>query len=127
MKKGIHPKYEETTITCVCGATHKTKSTGKDIHVDICSKCHPFYTGKQVFVDTAGRIERFKAKYKINQSKVAGKDKPKEKQKVSVEVKEEPKNEIKEEIKEEVKKEDEVQVKENKDKKESEETKEESK
>lgn len=65
MKKDIHPKYEETTITCVCGNKFKTKSTASDIHVEICSKCHPFYTGKQVFVDTAGRIERFNQKYKI--------------------------------------------------------------
>ena len=65
MKKDIHPKYEETTVTCVCGNKFKTKSTASDIHVEICSKCHPFYTGKQVFVDTAGRIERFNQKYKI--------------------------------------------------------------
>ena len=65
MKKDIHPKYEETTVTCVCGNKFKTKSTATDIHVEICSKCHPFYTGKQVFVDTAGRIERFNQKYKI--------------------------------------------------------------
>lgn len=65
MKKGIHPKYEETTITCVCGNSYKTRSTVKDLHVDICSKCHPFFTGKQVFVDTAGRIERFNKKYKV--------------------------------------------------------------
>jgi large subunit ribosomal protein L31 len=64
MKQGIHPKYEETTITCVCGSVITTKSTAKNIHVDICSKCHPFYTGKQMFVDTAGRIERFNKKYK---------------------------------------------------------------
>lgn len=65
MKKDIHPKYEETTVTCVCGNKFTTKSTASDIHVEICSKCHPFYTGKQVFVDTAGRIERFNQKYKI--------------------------------------------------------------
>lgn len=68
MKKGIHPKYEEKTFTCVCGATHKTMSTATNLHVDICSKCHPFFTGKQVFVDTAGRIERFNQKYKIKDS-----------------------------------------------------------
>ncbi|MBN2545677.1 MAG: 50S ribosomal protein L31 [Spirochaetes bacterium] len=65
MKKGIHPKYEETTITCVCGNSYKIKSTASNLHVDICSKCHPFFTGKQVFVDTAGRIERFNKKYKV--------------------------------------------------------------
>ena len=65
MKKDIHPKYEETTVTCVCGNSFKTKSTASKVHVDICSSCHPFFTGKQVFVDTAGRIERFNQKYKI--------------------------------------------------------------
>ena len=68
MKKGIHPKYEETTVTCVCGNAFKTKSTAKNIHIEICSKCHPFYTGKQVFVDTAGRIERFNKKYKMKKT-----------------------------------------------------------
>lgn len=66
MRKGIHPKYQEATVTCVCGNTFKTQSTLKEIHVEICSKCHPFYTGNQHFVDTAGRIERFNKKYKIN-------------------------------------------------------------
>ncbi len=65
MKKGIHPTYEEATITCVCGNSFKTRSTVKNIHVDICSQCHPFFTGKQVYVDTAGRIERFQQKYGI--------------------------------------------------------------
>jgi large subunit ribosomal protein L31 len=65
MKKGIHPKYEEATVKCVCGNTFKTRSVVKEIHVEICSQCHPFYTGKQTLVDTAGRIERFKNKFKI--------------------------------------------------------------
>ncbi|MBN1834208.1 MAG: 50S ribosomal protein L31 [Spirochaetales bacterium] len=65
MKKDIHPKYEPTTITCVCGNVIETRSTVKDIHVEICSSCHPFFTGKQKLVDTAGRIERFKKKYSI--------------------------------------------------------------
>ena len=65
MKKGIHPKYEETTITCVCGNVLNTRSTVKDIQVEICSNCHPFFTGKQKLVDTAGRVERFKKKYNI--------------------------------------------------------------
>ncbi len=65
MKKGIHPKYERTTITCACGTVIETRSTQKDIKVEICSACHPFYTGKQKLVDTAGRIERFKKKYSI--------------------------------------------------------------
>lgn len=60
MKEGIHPKYEQTTIKCACGATFETGSTKKDLHVDICSKCHPFFTGKQKLIDTGGRIERFK-------------------------------------------------------------------
>ena len=65
MKKDIHPKYEPTTITCVCGNVIETRSTVKDIQVEICSNCHPFFTGKQKLVDTAGRIERFKKKYSI--------------------------------------------------------------
>ncbi len=69
MKAGIHPKYEMTTITCACGNVIKTKSTAKDIEVEICSKCHPFYTGKQKLVDTAGRVERFNKKYGIKTNK----------------------------------------------------------
>lgn len=65
MKQKIHPKYEATTITCVCGNSIETRSTTKDIKVEICSKCHPFFTGKQKLVDTAGRVERFKKKYNI--------------------------------------------------------------
>ena len=63
MKPEIHPKYNETTITCVCGNVIKTRSTVKDFHVEICSNCHPFFTGKQKLVDTAGRVERFRRKY----------------------------------------------------------------
>jgi large subunit ribosomal protein L31 len=63
MKEGIHPDYKETTITCVCGNVIKTKSTKQDIKVEICSQCHPFITGKQKIMDTAGRVERFKRKY----------------------------------------------------------------
>ena len=65
MKKAIHPKYEKTKITCVCGNVIETRSTAKNINVEICSNCHPFYTGKQKLLDTAGRIERFKKKYSI--------------------------------------------------------------
>lgn len=65
MKAGIHPNYVESTVKCVCGYTFKTESTNKEIHVEICSKCHPFYTGKQNLVDTAGRIEKFKTRYQI--------------------------------------------------------------
>jgi large subunit ribosomal protein L31 len=63
MKKGIHPKYEATTITCACGNVIPTKSTVKGIHVEICSSCHPYFTGKQKLVDTAGRVERFNKRY----------------------------------------------------------------
>ncbi len=63
MKKGIHPEYFSTTIRCACGNTIETRSTKKDIVVEICSKCHPFFTGKQKLVDPAGRVERFKRKY----------------------------------------------------------------
>ncbi len=65
MKSGIHPEYFETTISCACGEVIKTRSTKKDIRVEICSKCHPFFTGKQKIVDTAGRVERFRRKYGI--------------------------------------------------------------
>ncbi|OLC13352.1 MAG: 50S ribosomal protein L31 [Candidatus Rokubacteria bacterium 13_1_40CM_69_27] len=64
MKAGIHPEYVETTITCACGEAIHTRSTKPDIHVEICSRCHPFYTGKQKIIDTAGRVERFQRKYK---------------------------------------------------------------
>ena len=63
MREKIHPKYEEATITCVCGSVVKTMSTKKDIKVDICSNCHPYFTGKQKFVDSDGRVEKFKKKY----------------------------------------------------------------
>lgn len=67
MKEGIHPKYELTKITCACGNVIETRSTVKDISVEICSACHPFFTGKQKLVDTAGRIERFRRKYGIKE------------------------------------------------------------
>jgi large subunit ribosomal protein L31 len=63
MKANIHPKYLEVTVSCACGETFKTRSTKSDIRLEICSKCHPFFTGKQKLVDTAGRIERFQRKY----------------------------------------------------------------
>lgn len=64
MKADIHPGYEEITATCSCGATHKTRSTlCKDIHLDVCSACHPFYTGKQKVMDTGGRVDRFKKRF----------------------------------------------------------------
>ena len=64
MKVGIHPDYVDTTITCACGEVIQTRSTKPDIRVEVCSKCHPFYTGKQKLMDTAGRVERFQRKYK---------------------------------------------------------------
>ncbi|MDR2098237.1 MAG: 50S ribosomal protein L31 [Spirochaetaceae bacterium] len=67
MKDGIHPNYELTTITCACGNVIETRSTAKNIKVEICSACHPFFTGKQKLVDTAGRIERFRKKYNIKE------------------------------------------------------------
>ncbi|MEA1980158.1 MAG: 50S ribosomal protein L31 [candidate division Zixibacteria bacterium] len=63
MKAGIHPKYNELEVKCACGATFKTRSTSKEINVEICSNCHPFFTGKQKLIDTAGRVERFRQKY----------------------------------------------------------------
>ena len=63
MKEGIHPKYEQTTIRCACGNVIETRSTKKDIRVEVCSKCHPFFTGKQKMVDTGGRVSRFKKKF----------------------------------------------------------------
>ena len=63
MKPGIHPEYFETMVQCACGAKVETRTTLKDLHVEICSACHPFFTGKQKLLDTAGRIEKFKRKY----------------------------------------------------------------
>jgi len=63
MKKDIHPDYVECTVMCACGNTFKTMSTKKEIRVEICSQCHPFFTGKQKFVDSAGRVEKFRKKY----------------------------------------------------------------
>ena len=63
MKPGIHPDYKKTIVTCVCGNTFETRSTAGNLHVEICSACHPFFTGKQKLVDSAGRVERFNRKY----------------------------------------------------------------
>ncbi|MBM6918081.1 50S ribosomal protein L31 [Intestinimonas butyriciproducens] len=65
MKEGIHPQYNRTTIKCACGAEIETSSTKENIHVEICSNCHPFFTGKQKLVDTGGRVDRFKKKFNI--------------------------------------------------------------
>jgi large subunit ribosomal protein L31 len=75
LKPKIHPKYFETTVTCACGNVIKTRSTSKDIRVEICSACHPFFTGKQKLIDTAGRVERFRRKYKdFEKNKAEGKE-----------------------------------------------------
>lgn len=63
MKSSIHPKYVTCAVTCGCGEKFETRATLEKVYVEICSKCHPFYTGKQKFIDTAGRVERFKKKY----------------------------------------------------------------
>jgi|WetSurMetagenome_2_1015567.scaffolds.fasta_scaffold249519_2 large subunit ribosomal protein L31 len=69
MKKGIHPPYKRTTIKCVCGHTIETRSTmGGALTVEICSNCHPFFTGKQKLIDTAGRVERFRRKYGLDEA-----------------------------------------------------------
>ena len=65
MKDGIHPKYQPTTLRCACGAVSETRSTKQNISIEICSKCHPFYTGKQKLVDTSGRVDKFNKKYGI--------------------------------------------------------------
>ncbi|MBI4524277.1 MAG: 50S ribosomal protein L31 [Deltaproteobacteria bacterium] len=67
MKQGIHPEYKTATITCACGNVVETRSTVTSIHVDICSQCHPFFTGKQKLVDAAGRVEKFRRKYGIKE------------------------------------------------------------
>lgn len=63
MKKGIHPKYRKSVVSCVCGNTFITRSTSGDLKLEICSNCHPFFTGKQKLVDSAGRVEKFMRKY----------------------------------------------------------------
>ena len=68
VKVGIHPEYHTATVKCACGNTFQTRSTQAEIHTDICSQCHPFYTGKQKLIDTAGRVERFRQKYDRKES-----------------------------------------------------------
>ena len=67
MKEGLHPQYEKVTVKCACGAEFETRSTKKDIRLDICSKCHPFFTGKQKLVDTGGRGDRFKKRFNMGE------------------------------------------------------------
>lgn len=69
MKSALHPIYTDTTVTCVCGATHDVGTTKADLRVEICSNCHPFFTGQQKILDTEGRVERFRKRYATGQSK----------------------------------------------------------
>lgn len=71
MKVGIHPSYKRSVVTCVCGNTFETRSTVGDLKVEICSNCHPFFTGKQKLVDSAGRVEKFMRKYRQKDKNVA--------------------------------------------------------
>jgi large subunit ribosomal protein L31 len=66
MKEGIHPKYEKTVVRCACGNEIETRSTKENMRVDICSKCHPFFTGKQKLVDTGGRVDRFNKRFNLS-------------------------------------------------------------
>lgn len=97
MKKDIHPKYEKTIVTCSCGNTFETKSTVPEISVEICSVCHPFYTGKQKLVDTAGRVDKFRSRMLKMEELKSKKDKKSE----TTPKKSETIEEIKEEIAEE--------------------------
>jgi len=65
MKQGIHPNYKQTTVTCACGNTFETGSVKENLRVEICSECHPFFTGKQKFIDAGGRVDKFKKKYNL--------------------------------------------------------------
>ncbi|MBN1823706.1 MAG: 50S ribosomal protein L31 [Endomicrobiales bacterium] len=90
MKEGIHPKYVDATVSCACGYTFKTRSTKPVIKLEICSACHPFFTGKQKLVDSAGRVERFHKRFAKTEGKTIKKEK---KAKVKVEAKK-PKGKI---------------------------------
>ncbi len=96
MKKGIHPEYKMCKAICACGNTFETRSTTGDIHVEICSNCHPFFTGKQKLIDTAGRVEKYMKKYKLKGKQEEKKEKIETKAKPETvekpEIKEQPKN-----------------------------------
>ena len=78
MKPEIHPKYEAMTVTCACGKSFETRSTmGEDLNIEICSECHPFFTGKQKLVDTAGRVDRFKKRFARRRGSAAATEKAK--------------------------------------------------
>ena len=68
MKEGIHPKYYKVLVTCACGSKFETRSTKQEIRLELCSSCHPFFTGKQKLIDTAGRIDRFQKRYGLNKA-----------------------------------------------------------
>ncbi len=72
MKSEIHPAYHEVVVTCACGETFKTRSTTQELRLEICSKCHPFFTGKQKLIDSAGRVERFERRYRGLKGKTGG-------------------------------------------------------
>ncbi len=97
MRPKIHPKYHETTVTCACGNVTKIRSTVKDLRVDICSNCHPFFTGQQKYVDTAGRVEKFERKYGKRRTKKekAEKSEPEPEVKTEAESKSESESESK--------------------------------
>ena len=107
MKKDIHPEYRMTTVRCHCGHEFEAGSTKENISIEICSQCHPFYTGKQKLVDSAGRIERFRRKYGdyLGKNKKEAAEKEATKKDVKEEATEEPKKEATEELKEEATKE----------------------
>jgi len=86
MKKDIHPKYVEATVHCSCGNTFTTRSTKKELHVELCSQCHPFYTGKQKLVDSGGRVDRFKRRLEKKAEPVAKAPKAKAEPKVEAKV-----------------------------------------
>ncbi len=79
MKEGIHPKYVEATVSCACGYTFKTRSTKPAIKLEICSNCHPFFTGKQKLIDTAGRVEKFQKRFVATEGKTVVKKKAEKK------------------------------------------------
>ena len=81
MKEGIHPRYQETAVTCGCGSTFTTRSSQQELRVDICSECHPFYTGKLKYVDAAGRIDKFQKKFAAGTYASLAPKKPKSKKK----------------------------------------------
>jgi large subunit ribosomal protein L31 len=78
MKKGIHPNYGRAVVICACGGRFETRSTKQEIRVEVCSKCHPFFTGKQKYIDTAGRVQKFKRKYGLEEEKGEKEENPSE-------------------------------------------------